>query len=81
MAELKKFTVSELEKFNGNDGKPVYVAYNSNVYDLSQSILWSTGNHMGSHHAGKDMTEEVKLAPHGKEVFERDKVKHVGKLV
>lgn len=81
LAELKKFTNKELQEYNGKNGKPTYVAYNGEVYDLSQSSLWSNGNHMGSHEAGKDMTEEVKLAPHGKEVLERDKVKHVGTLV
>ncbi|MEJ2241752.1 MAG: cytochrome b5 domain-containing protein [Candidatus Bathyarchaeota archaeon] len=81
LVELKKFKVKELEDYNGKDGKPAYVAYNKEVFDLSQSNLWSNGNHMGSHEAGKDITEELKLAPHGKEVFEREKVKHVGKLV
>lgn len=81
LAELKKFTNKELQEYKGKNGKPTYIAYNGEVYDLSQSSLWSNGNHMGSHQAGKDMTEEIKLAPHGKEVFEREKVKHVGTLV
>lgn len=36
LAELKKFTVEELEEYNGN-GKPAYVAFNGKVYDVSQS--------------------------------------------
>jgi predicted heme/steroid binding protein len=34
---------------------------------------------MGMHHAGKDLTDELELAPHGEENFER--VKLVGKIV
>jgi predicted heme/steroid binding protein len=80
LAELKKYTVKELEEYNGKDGKPAYVAYQAKVYDLSQSDLWGSGDHMGSHQAGKDMTEEVELAPHGEEVLERENVKLVGRL-
>ena len=81
LPELKKFTVKELEEYNGKDGKPAYVAYQGKVYDLSQSDLWGGGDHMGSHQAGKDITEEVELAPHGEEVLERENVKLVGSLV
>lgn len=81
LAELKKFTIKELEEYNGKDGKPAYVAINGEIYDLSQSNLWGNGNHMGSHQAGKDVTDEIKLSPHGEEVFEREKVKHIGRLV
>ncbi len=79
--EIKEITVKELEKYNGKNGNPAYVAYQGKVYDLSQSSLWSNGDHMGMHQAGKDITEEVELAPHGEEVLEREKVKLVGKLV
>ncbi|MBN1244005.1 cytochrome B5 [Candidatus Bathyarchaeota archaeon] len=79
MAELKKFTVKELEECNGKNGKPAYVAYQGKVYDLSQSGLWRSGEHMGMHQAGKDVAEELELAPHGKEVLERMKL--VGTLV
>ena len=77
--ELKKFTIKELEEYTGKNGKPAYVAYNGKVYDLSQSSLWGGGEHMGMHHAGKDITEELELAPHGEEVLER--VKLIGELV
>jgi predicted heme/steroid binding protein len=80
LVELR-FTVKELEEFNGKNGKPAYVAYNGKVYDLSQSDLWKSGDHMGSHQAGKDITEEVDLAPHGEEVLNRKSVKLVGTLI
>ena len=81
LAEPKKFTVKELEEYNGKDGKPAYVAYEGKVYDLSQSSLWGNGNHIGSHQAGKDITEELEVAPHGEEVLKRQNVKLVGTLV
>ncbi len=80
LAEVK-FTVKQLEEYNGKNGKPAYLAYDGKVYDVSQSDLWSSGDHMGSHHAGKDITEEVDLAPHGEEVLNRKNVKLVGTLV
>ena len=79
--ELKKFTVKELEEYNGKNGKPAYVAYQGKVYDLSHSDLWGGGDHMGSHQAGKDITEEVELAPHGEVVLERKNVNFIGRLV
>lgn len=77
----EEISIKELEKYNGKNGNLVYVAYQGKVYDLSQSSLWSSGEHMGMHQAGKDITEEVEMAPHGEEVLEREKVKFVGKLV
>jgi predicted heme/steroid binding protein len=54
------------------------VACKGKVYDISQSDLWSGGEHMGMHNAGKDISEELELAPHGEEVLER--VKLIGTL-
>lgn len=61
---MKKFTAAELEEFNGEDGKPVYVAYGGKVYDVSSSFLWEEGDHQGEHVAGKDLTDEIAEAPH-----------------
>jgi predicted heme/steroid binding protein len=79
LAEPRKFTTSELEEYNGKNGKPAYIAYKGNVYDISDSDLWRDGEHMGLHQAGKDLTEELDLAPHGEEILER--VKLIGRLV
>jgi len=79
MKTLKKFTLNELKKYDGREGRPVYIAYNGKVYDVSESFLWMEGDHQGQHVAGKDLTDDMKLAPHGEEALER--VKLVGVLV
>jgi len=68
---MKEFTPEELVTFNGKDGKPVYVAFEGKVYDVSKSPLWSSGLHMNRHPSGKNLTGEISAAPHGPEVFER----------
>ena len=78
LTELRKITAKELEEYNGKNGKPIYIAYQGKVYDASDSDLWRDGEHMGLHEAGKDITEEIELAPHREEIFER--VKLVGTL-
>ena len=75
MAEdSKKITLEELKQCNGKNGKPAYIAYQGKVYDVSQSKLWSDGDHMGLHEAGKDLTDDIDLAPHREEVLERAKL-------
>jgi predicted heme/steroid binding protein len=76
---LKTITSEELKQFNGKDGKLAYIAFQGKVYDITESRLWTDGDHMGMHAAGKDLTEEINLAPHGEEALGR--VKLVGNLV
>jgi predicted heme/steroid binding protein len=78
-AELKKFNLEELKQFNGQSGKPAYFVFEGKVYDVTNSSSWQGGNHEGAHQAGKDLTEALKIAPHGKEAF--SKVKQIGILV
>jgi predicted heme/steroid binding protein/uncharacterized membrane protein len=68
---IKEFTPEELLSFNGKDGKPVYIAFQEKVYDISKSPLWSKGLHMNRHPSGKDLAGEISAAPHGTEVLER----------
>jgi len=77
--ELRKFTWEELKQYDGRDGRPAYVAYKGKVYDVTESFLWINGDHQGQHEAGKDITNEMKFAPHGEEMLER--VKLIGVLV
>jgi predicted heme/steroid binding protein len=78
LTEEKKFTLEELAKYDGNNGNPAYVAYNGKVYDVSDSSFWMNGDHLGAHQAGKDLTVEIDIAPHGPENLNR--VKLVGIL-
>ena len=79
LGEEKKFTLEELSKFDGRNGNPAYMGYKGKVYDVSESSFWLSGDHLGAHQAGKDLTAELDLAPHGPENL--DRVKLVGDLV
>jgi predicted heme/steroid binding protein len=79
LAQSRKITRQELEENNGQNGKPAYIVYQGKVYDVSESSFWMDGEHMGMHNAGKDLTEELEMAPHRNENFA--KVKFVGELV
>ena len=79
MSEIRKITSNDLAKYDGKNGNPAYIAYQSKVFDVSESPMWLEGDHMGIHEAGKDLTSEIELAPHRDEMLQ--KVKQVGVLV
>lgn len=61
-------TRKQLSDFDGQDGRPAYVAVNGTIYDLTSSRLWRGGTHDPSHghaKAGQDLTEVIKDSPHG----------------
>jgi predicted heme/steroid binding protein/uncharacterized membrane protein len=68
---MREFDVEEIEKFNGKNGEPAYLAYRGKVYDLTGSKMWKGGVHMNRHHAGKDLTTDIQAAPHDPSVLER----------
>ncbi len=68
---MQELSPEELADKNGRDGKPVYIAYQGKIYDVSQSKLWKTGTHMKRHPSGKDLTTDLGAAPHGAEVLDR----------
>ncbi len=68
---MKEFSPEELSQYNGQDGKPMYLAHQGSVYDVSTSKLWRNGLHMKRHHAGQDLTNDIQAAPHSQEVLER----------
>ncbi len=74
----RKFTLEELSKFDGREGRLAYIAYKGKVYDVTEDYLWVDGDHQGEHVAGKDLTEEMSRAPHGEDTLER--VKMIGVL-
>ncbi len=70
MEASRKFTLEELAKFDGKEGRPAYVAISGKVYDVTDSYLWIDGNHMGEHEAGKDLTNALIASSHGDRVIE-----------
>ena len=68
---MKEFDVESLAQFNGQEGRPVYIAYLGKVFDVSGSKLWAGGLHMKRHQASHELSAEIEAAPHGEEVFER----------
>jgi predicted heme/steroid binding protein/uncharacterized membrane protein len=68
---MKEFDAAELADFDGENGKPIYIAHAGKVYDVSQSKLWRNGLHMKRHHAGGDLTADIQAAPHEVDVLER----------
>ncbi|MCD6580353.1 MAG: hypothetical protein J7K90_01005 [Desulfuromusa sp.] len=71
-------TIEELAKFDGCDGRAAYVAISGVIYDVSTSPRWKEGDHEGAHQAGRDLTEELKSAPHVRTLVERFPI--VGKI-
>jgi predicted heme/steroid binding protein/uncharacterized membrane protein len=69
--EKKQLTESELNKYDGKNGKPVYVAFDGKVHDVSDSSLWADGRHMGLHSAGAELNESIANAPHSGDVLSR----------
>ncbi|MBF0488248.1 MAG: CopD family protein [Nitrospirae bacterium] len=72
--------IEEVSRMDGSETSPTAcIIYKNNIYDVTRSKLWKGGRHMNKHLAGGDLTDALKLAPHGE-----DKVTAmplVGKLV
>lgn len=63
--ELIELTLEELAFYDGKEGRPAYIAVNGYIYDVSDSIFWSSGNHNG-YSAGQDLTDAIiNQSPHG----------------
>ena len=62
-----RLTLEELRHFDGMENKPAYFAYKGKVYDVCLSKFWKGGTHFKKHHAGDDLTDLLKTAPHGEE--------------
>jgi predicted heme/steroid binding protein len=60
------FTLKDLARFDGREGRPAYIAVDGTVYDVSASARWAGGQHikcdLGSK-AGRDLSSEIKSAP------------------
>lgn len=60
-----EMTLEDLAAFDGKEGRPACFAFDGKIYDATHSKLWKQGIHMGRHNSGNDLTEALKLAPHG----------------
>jgi len=67
--DLKTFTPEELRHFDGADAKPIFVGYKGKVYDISTSPLFQGEKRMRCHIAGKDLTKDIEIAPHGEDLI------------
>lgn len=80
--EKINLTKAQLKNYNGQEGKPAYVAVDGIIYDVTQSRLWRGGVHdpaEGRVRAGEDLSELIKESPHGKKNLERFPV--VGSMI
>lgn len=74
-----RLTEMELREYNGERGRPAYIAYDGIVYDVSDAPNWRRGMHRELHYAGLDLTRSLRKAPHDARVFQR--VRRVGVLI
>jgi len=63
------FTREELAEFDGQEGRPAYVAYAGKVYDVTNSGHVSDGAHY-QHEMGADLTDDIEDAPHEPDVLD-----------
>jgi predicted heme/steroid binding protein/uncharacterized membrane protein len=62
-----RMTLDDLQHFDGVENSPSYFAYKGKVYDVCLSKVWKGGSHFKKHHAGDDLTDILKTAPHGED--------------
>lgn len=74
----RNFTLQELERYNGKNGNPAYVAVNGTVYSVTDNAAWGAATHFGLT-AGKDLTNEFARCHAGQDIL--NKLKIVGKLI
>ncbi|WP_160675510.1 cytochrome b5 domain-containing protein [Clostridium sp. C8-1-8] len=74
----KIFTLDELQKYDGKNGNPAYVAVDGVVYDVTHAKNWKNGMHEDGITAGKDLSKEIRQSSHGTSVLKDLTV--VGKL-
>jgi predicted heme/steroid binding protein len=65
-----KFSPADLRMFNGRQGRRCLIAFKGKVYDATGNRHWEYGIHFSRHSAGRDLTEEIKGAPHSAKVID-----------
>lgn len=76
----REFTEQQLRNYIGERGKPMYIAYEGVVYDVTDCPKWRRGIHENMHWPGQDLTAEMVDAPHDGAVFNHPCAKRVGIL-
>ncbi len=64
----KEFDLTQLAQYDGQDGRPAYVAIDGIVYDVTAVPAWKGGKHHGNT-AGNDLSAVITHAPHEKAVL------------
>lgn len=72
-------TELQLRRFDG-DRKPMYIAYQGVIYDVTDCPHWRSGIHQDLHFPGQILDNEISDAPHGLEVFRHPSIKRIGRL-
>jgi predicted heme/steroid binding protein len=67
---VRLFTAAELQRYNGKDGNPAYVAVNGTVYDVTNNAAWAAATHFGLT-AGRDLTSEFSSCHAGQPILGR----------
>ena len=80
MSEQRVFSRWELYDYTGERGRPIYIAYCSLVYDVTNCPKWRRGLHENLHWPGQDLTAEMVDAPHTASVFDHSCARVVGRL-
>ncbi len=70
---IPTFTLTELAKFDGQNGHKAYVAVDGVVYDMTLLGSWKNGQHHGVS-AGTDLTASFSKSPHAKSILKLAKV-------
>lgn len=81
MSNSITLNISELKKYDGNTYSSIYIAYDGDIYDVSECPKWKTGIHELTHFPAQDLTSELPNAPHSAEVFSYPCAKKIGRLV
>ena len=67
----KVFSIEDLSKFDGKNGRSAYVAIDGIVYDVSAIGPWKNGEHKKNLKAGNDHSNMIVKSPHGKGVLKK----------
>lgn len=66
---MKKFTKETLSNYNGQDGRPAYIAVNGIVYDITNNSHWTNGEYRHIP-TGQDVSSNLtKTSQYGKNVL------------